>query len=121
MITNEQKRQLRNALRKYMDTHNMSANEVVKHSGINESYISSVLNDKDTVGKTAINDKWYSMLADFIGFPLQKKHWEVKETPQLYRMLATLEDAKENGLTTIVIGETGSGKSYIADLFIKAN
>lgn len=121
MITNEQKRQLRNALRKYMDTHNMSANEVVKHSGINESYISSVLNDKDTVGKTPIKDKWYIMLADFIGFPLQKKYWEVKETPQFYRMLATLEDAKENGLTNIVIGETGSGKSYISDLFIKAN
>lgn len=35
-------------------------------------------------------------------------------------MMSTLEDAKDNGLTNIVIGETGSGKSYISDLFVRA-
>lgn len=121
MITLNQKQQITEALNSYMQMHNMSANEIVKRSGVNESYISSIKNGETTVGNTAIKDKWYLMLSDFLGFKLTKDYWEMRETPQLYRMLATLEDAKEQGLTNIVIGETGSGKTYISDLFVKSN
>lgn len=121
MITAQQKQQITEALNHYIVTHNMSANEIVKRSGVNESYISSIRNGETTVGKSDIKDKWYNMIADFIGLKLQKEYWQMKETPQLYRMLSTLEDAKENGLTNIIIGETGSGKSYISDLFLRAN
>lgn len=121
MITANQKQQITEALNNYIITHSMSANEIVKRSGVNESYISSIRNGETTVGKSDIKEKWYNMIADFIGLKLQKEYWEIKETPQLRRMLATLEDAKENGLTNIVIGETGSGKSYISDLFLRAN
>lgn len=121
MITHNQKLQITEALNSYMQTHNMSANEIVKRSGVNESYISSIKNGETTVGTTEIKDKWYLTLADFIGYKLTKEYWELRETPQLYRMLATLEDAKEQGLTNIVIGETGSGKTYISDLFVKSN
>jgi len=121
MITAQQKQQITEALNTYINTHNISANEIVKRSGVNESYISSVRNGETTVGKSEIKDKWYLMIADFIGLKLTKEYWKMEETPQLYRMFATLEDAKENGQTNIIIGETGSGKTYISDLFLKAN
>lgn len=121
MITTQQKQQITEALNNYMETHGISANEIVKRSGVNESYISSIRNGDTTVGKSEIKDKWYLMLADFIGFKLTKEYWQMQKTPQLYRMLSTLEDAKENGQTNIIIGETGSGKSYISDIFLKAN
>lgn len=121
MITPQQKQQITEALNNYIETHKISANEIVKRSGVNESYISSVRNGETTVGKSEIKDKWYLMIADFIGLKLTKEYWKMEETPQLYRMLSTLEDAKENGQTNIIIGETGSGKSYISDLFLKAN
>lgn len=121
MITAQQKQLITEALNQYIETHGISANELVKRTGVNESYISSIRNGETTVGKSEIKDKWYLMLADHIGFKLVKEYWNLRETPQLRRMLATLEDAKENGLTNIVIGETGSGKSYISDLFLRAN
>lgn len=121
MITTQQKVRITEALNNYMETHGISANEIVKRSGVNESYISSIRKGDTTVGKSEIKDKWYLMLADFIGFKLTKEYWQMQKTPQLYRMLSTLEDAKENGQTNIIIGETGSGKSYISDIFLKAN
>ena len=121
MITTAQKHQITEALNNYIVAHNMSANEIVKRSGVNESYISSIRNGETNVGKSEIKDKWYHMIADFIGLKLQKEYWELKETPQLLRMISTLEDAKESGLTNIIIGETGCGKSYISDLFLRAN
>ncbi|GIM53726.1 AAA family ATPase [Capnocytophaga cynodegmi] len=121
MITTNQKEQITQALNTYITQHGISANEIVKRTGVNESYISSIINGKTTIGKSEIKDKWYLLLADFLGVKLQKEYWTMRETPQLYRMLATLEDAKENGTTNIVIGETGCGKTYISNLFIKAN
>ncbi|MCP1997272.1 AAA family ATPase [Flavobacterium sp. HSC-61S13] len=121
MITAKQKLEITEALNKYIAQYNISANEIVKRSGVNESYISSIRNGDTTVGKTDIKDKWYLTLAEFIGFKLVKQYWSMVETPQMYRMFSTLEDAKENGLTNIIIGETGCGKSYISDIFMQAN
>lgn len=121
MITASQKEQVTDALNAYIQTNAISANEIVKRSGVNESYISSIRNGDLYAGKSEIKDKWYLIIADFIGLSLDKQYWNLQETPQLRRMLATLEDAKKNGQTNIIIGETGSGKSYISDLFIRAN
>lgn len=121
MIAVQQKQQITDSLNQYIIQHGISANEIVKRSGVNESYISSIRNGETTVGKSDIKDKWYLMIADFIGLKLQKEYWKMQETPQLMRMLSTLEDAKENGQTNIIIGETGCGKSYISDLFLRAN
>lgn len=121
MITTQQKQQITAALNEYIELHNISGNEIVKRSGVNESYVSSIRNGETKVGKSEIKDKWYLMISEFIGLSLKKEYWTMKETPQLFRMLSTLEDAKQNGVTNIIIGETGSGKTYISDLFLKAN
>jgi len=43
--------------------------------------------------------------------------WKTQQTEQMKRILATLEDAKQYGYTNCIIGETGSGKTFISSKF----
>lgn len=47
--------------------------------------------------------------------------WKTQNTDQMKRILATLEDAKQFGYTNVIIGETGSGKTYISRKFAEKN
>jgi DNA transposition AAA+ family ATPase len=120
-MTPEVKQQIVIALENYLTLHQMSANEFVKQSGINESYISNMRNGNNKIGNTDIAPKWFEAVAKAIGFLLKKVYWQTIVTPQMLSMMAVLEDAKEFGLTNVIIGETGSGKTFIADLFAKQN
>jgi len=64
-----------------------------------------------------IADKYYETIAKLINYQLVKNYWPTVPTVQMKRILATLEDAKEYGYTNVIIGETGCGKSYVANLF----
>lgn len=112
-----QKEQIKEALGNYLDHHVMSQNEFAKQSGVNVSYISNIRAGNTAVGNTPIADKWYIMIAEKIGFKIEKNYWQPRETEQLLRIIPTLEDAKKYGYTRIIIGETGSGKTYGLDLF----
>lgn len=118
-MTTTQKEQLRIALEEYIAKHNLSQNDFVKQSGINVAYISAIMQGSDKVGNSIIKDKWYNMIAEAIDFKLKKDYWKPRETDQLLRILATLEDARKHGSTNVIIGETGSGKSYACELFQK--
>lgn len=117
MITTQQKQQISQALNTYIDDYGMSANEIVKRSGVNESYVSSIRNGETTVGKSDIKDKWYLMLANFIGLRLEKEHIPMIETAQILKAMEVFEDARENGVLRTLIGDTGSGKTYFTDAF----
>lgn len=49
-----------------------------------------------------------------------KEYWQIRETPQMLRAFDTLQDACSYGYTNVIIGETGSGKSFACDLFVKS-
>jgi DNA transposition AAA+ family ATPase len=105
----------------YLATHQMSANEFVKKTNINESYVSNMRNGSYTIGKTEIAPKWFEAVAKAIGFQLQKQYWAPVATNQMNFMLSVLEDAKDNGYTNLVIGETGCGKTFTTNLFASHN
>lgn len=109
------------ALEDYLAVHQMSQNEFVKKTGINEAYVSNMRNKTFMIGKTEIAPKWFELTAQNIGFQLKKQYWQAVETNQMGFMLSVLEDAKENGYTNLIIGDTGSGKSYITELFASHN
>lgn len=88
-------------------------------ASINYYYIHSIRSGSTIMGKAPIADKWYAMIADKIGFKIQKSYWQPKEIAQLLRIIPTLEDAKKFGYIRIIIGETGCGKTYVSDLFAK--
>ncbi|AYO58217.1 hypothetical protein CO230_08820 [Chryseobacterium sp. 6424] len=117
-----------NNLEAWMDENGFSANEFAETYKIPSNYISQMRNGKYFVpaggGKeVAIADKYFRLIAEAIGTDVsgQKEYWRFFETPQALQMLATLEDAKRYGYTNIVIGETGCGKTYLSDLFIRQN
>jgi DNA transposition AAA+ family ATPase len=114
-----QKEQIKDALDGYLKKHNISQNKFATTTGINVSWISNIRAGNEMIGETPIADKWYRQIADAIGFKIDKEYWHPRETPQLIRIIPTLEDAKAFGYTRIIIGETGSGKTYALDLFAK--
>lgn len=121
MITVNQKSTVEQALKQYLEEHGMSANDFAKRTEINASYVSHILNGKRSIDKTSIKDKYYQLIAEKIGLTFDKQYWKTLVTPQYKRMFNTLEEAKEFGITNIIIGESGSGKSYLSDLFVQAN
>lgn len=112
-----QKNELRKCLDLYLEKHNISQNEFSKKVDVNVAYISSIRKGEDKIGSSPIADKWYNIIADAIGYKLEKTYWEVKPTDQLMRILPTLEDARRFGYTNVIIGQTGSGKTYACELF----
>lgn len=115
----EQKEQIKEALNAYLEKHGISQNEFAKQSGINVSYVSNIRAGNTTVGNSSIADKWYAIVADKVGFSLEKDYWQTRPTDQMLRIASTLDDARQYGYTNVIIGETGCGKSYMCKLFQK--
>ncbi len=120
----ELKNQIISKLEDYLTLHKMSANVFCKKTGINANIMSSIRNGSETVnagnGTTAvIADKYFEIIAEFIGLEIEKSYWDIVPTLQLQRILATLEDAKEFGYINPIIGETGCGKTIASNLFAK--
>lgn len=116
-LNKEQKQEISIALNEYLKQHDMSANEFVKRTDINERYINSIIHGRTYTGSTEIQDKWYKVVANFINFSLKKEYWETRPTPQMMRMLETLQESREYSLTHVIIGQTGCGKTFTTDLF----
>lgn len=128
-MTNETKKILTAKLLEYLDRNKMSARKFSALSTVPENYLSAIINDKDYVmsgasdnqKKTYITVRYYKLVAQHIGYKLEKEYWKTQQTPQFYQIMSYLEDAKEYGYTNVLIGESGCGKTYISDFFVKYN
>jgi len=105
----------------YMAGKEMTAANLSKLSGVNQSYLSAMLNGKLTVmvgeKETDIQDKWWLLLADAVGVSLEKKYWKAVPTKQMRHIMTSLETARDNGRATTIICDTGLGKSFCVDRF----
>jgi len=121
MMKNEVKQQISGALNNYLELHKMTATDFAKKTAVNQAYISSIRQGKFTVpageNEVEISSKYYERIAKFIGFEVNKSYWQVVPTPQLYGITAILEDAREFGETNLIVGQSGSGKTFVAQLF----
>lgn len=123
-MKNEQKLQIVEAAKRYADEHGLSQNDLAKKADVSAKYVSDMFNGKtftvanSATGKTVeIADKYYLKLAEYVGVSVKKEYWKTVVTPQMQRILVSLQVAKENGETNLIIGETGCGKSYVCDIF----
>lgn len=121
----EIKKEIREALVAYTnpgsEAYVMSQNEFARKIGINAAYVSAIVNGEDRVGKSMIAAMYWQRIAAQLGIETAKNYWEIRQTPQMVGILAALEEAREFGRTITIVGETGSGKSYIVDLFLRKN
>lgn len=125
-MTREQKDAIVNNWIVWMDENNFNANQFSERFEIPTNYLSLLKNGKYEVptgnGNTVIADSYFRRIAEAISFDLGNKiNWKFRETNQSLQIFAVLEDAKEYGYTNIIIGKTGSGKSYTTDLFVRQN
>lgn len=114
------------ALQSWLTDNQFSAAEFGKNFGIPTSYLSQIVNGKfempnESDQPTPIADKYFIAIAEAIDFNIvpQSVDWKFQPTPQALMTLSVLEDAKRHGYTNIIIGATGSGKTYITDAFVK--
>ncbi|MFW2137137.1 AAA family ATPase [Chryseobacterium sp. TY4] len=111
----------------WMDENGFSANEFADKYGVPSNYLSQMRNGKyfvPTGGKDVeIADKYFRIIAEVVGIDISgtKDFWKFQQTAQAMQIFSTLEDAKLYGYTNILIGETGCGKTYVSDLFIRQN
>ena len=105
----------------YCELHRISQNDLSKKTGINPAYLSNMLKGEFMVQKTAIADRWFLILADFIGYEVNKVYWKTEPTIQFQQIIDALKTAKETGATRLLIGPTGIGKTFAIDRFVKTN
>src|SRR6185437_1659264 len=87
-------------------------------SKINVGYLSYMLKGQFIINGTDIADKWFSQLAEFIGYRVEKPYWETKSTPQFLAIIAALQDAKAYPKAYMLIAPTGDGKTFATDKFV---
>lgn len=120
-MTKELKKNIIQALEVYIRKNNLIQDDIVAHSVVNARYLIEMrkgnfsirMKDRDI----AIADKYFKRIANLIGFQTEKQYWKIQATPQLKEILATLQDAKDNGEVAVLIGETGCGKTFTLSLF----
>ena len=125
-MTHEEKQQIVKAAQGYMSDKGISQNELAKLTGVNASYLSSIMKgvftftNSRTGEESPIADKWFQAIADRIGLKLTKEYWPLVKTEQFVDIVKELTEAKESATTRIIVGETGCGKSYTVDRFRQA-
>ena len=126
-MENTVKQAIVQAVKDYQNLHNLKQADIAKKANVNNAYLSLMLRDGsnfmyDAGGKQGFipNVHFYN-LAQLVGYSLTKEYWQFQPTNQFSAALSALQDAKEYGLTTLMIGETGCGKSYTANRFAANN
>jgi len=111
------------AAKKYSELHKLSQNQLAKNAGINSGYLSAMMRNQYTTKvnneNVPISDKWFSKLAEYVGYALKKTYWRNVATRQFMEGIHALEVAKSVNKATMIIGSTGIGKSNIIELFVK--
>ena len=115
----ELKIQIIDALEAWMSERpEVSQNDVAKQANVNPGYLVN-MRKKEFQLKTGVNigDKYFLNIAKFIAFEVGSNHWETQKTPQLVDVVTSLQMAKDNGETSVLIGETGCGKTFSLETF----
>lgn len=104
-MTNEQKQQICEQLRTYVEQKGSGNKAAASMNGVSSATVSKVLSGKwDTIS----DDMWRSIAAQ-CGH--KAEGWQLVETRAYKAMTFTLENAQRDSLVMAVIGEAGSGKT----------
>ena len=122
------KQNITTAAQEFLTLHKMTYADLSKRCNVRSEYLTLIFRENSdfTIPSggskpTLVADKYFRRIANFIGYSLVKTFWDIKATPQLTATLAVLEDSKKHGTTSVVIGETGAGKTNALRLFQKQN
>jgi hypothetical protein len=121
----ELKYQIVAGAKEYAALNKISNNDVSKMSGINTGYISSMFRNQFTNqvdgNEVPIGDRWFYKLAEWAGLPIKKQYWGTVQTVQFTGVISSLEAAKKTGRVSVIICDTGNGKTYSVEKFVHLN
>lgn len=127
-MNTEQKRQIAADTLEFMQARRMNNTDMYKLSGVSKEYLGEILKPDSEFKYSAGNgnigdipDNWFRVLSEVIGKDTEQELWKTVPTSQMKSIIATLEESKEFGYTRVIIGETGSGKTFFIDKFVNAN
>lgn len=123
MLTNTQKTNIAAAAKKYAASHELTQQDCCNATAISNGYLSQMFNNKFSAKvnnkDTPIGDKWFHVLAAWCHYSIAKRYWDTIHTPQYKQIIPALEQTKATTKVSIIITDTGLGKSYIVDQFMK--
>ncbi len=121
-MTEELKYQIIAAAQEYAKLNNLTNNDIATKTKINSSYLSNMFRNQFSVtvqGKPVeIADKWFYALAEFCGLAIKKNYWPTVQTHQFLEVVSGLEAAKKSGRISVIICDTGLGKTYSVEKFV---
>jgi len=125
-MNNTTKDNIISVLNQWLTDNEYTANDFSAKSNVPANYLSYMRKNIyfiSTGGRDVeIDDRYFRMICEAIDYdPENKLAWTPRQTPQFTQMITYLADAKKHGYTNIIIGETGSGKTYCTDIFMKQN
>lgn len=116
-MTPETKQEISQAVKIFAESKKISLNEIARRSGVNSATVSQIAN-----GKLEIKDHWFTLVAEFIGYHNGNSlEWPHVNTPQFKSIVTHLDDARRTGQNRTIIGETGCGKTYAINKYVRAN
>lgn len=117
------KKLIAESARNYMSANGLSQAQLAEATGINVSYINAMLSgaeDIDVAGrKVSIKTPYYAKLADQCGYIYEKRYWATIETDQYLLCSTELADGKMTGRMKLIVGESGCGKTFSVNKFLK--
>lgn len=124
-LSETSKTEIIQAAEKFMAAHNLSQNVLAKQAQVNALYLIEMRKGGSHVmvgeKEIEIKDLYYQRLANYMGFELEAAIVEAKPTLQFEFILSHLNDAKNNAETSVIIGETGAGKTFTLERFKTKN
>ncbi len=123
-MDNKLKQAIAQECKQFIKDNDLNQAQFSNASGVSQSVITHILKENSTFTipagnnkKVIIADKYFNRIARFIGYDLNPTFWKNQATPQFTSIIANLEDAKQHGITKIILGETGAGKTHTINLF----
>ncbi len=124
-MTPELKTSIATGISDYSKEKGLSNNDIARLTGVNPGYISNILRGQFTnevQGKDVpIGDKHFYKLAEWAGLATKKMYWHLEPTRQFTEIITTLDDCKRDCKTSMIIADTGLGKTNAIDTFCKKN
>lgn len=100
-------------------------NQLAQFTNVNVSYLSRILRFEFTYHDTKTNedrpiaDRWFTQIAEKIGYKIEKEYWPHVDTPQYEEISSELSEALATSATRVLICDSGFGKTYTIKRFQK--
>jgi transcriptional regulator with XRE-family HTH domain len=121
----EVKREIAESLRQYLKNQNTTQSRFSKLAAVGEAQLSHIRNDKFSIqvsGKDSpIDDKYFLAIARVTGYKVTESYWFHLDTRNYSTGELAMTEAKLDQQTRLINGKAGTGKSYMAQRFVKEN